>query len=224
MPAHGPASSNVQAFSGTGLPALILGAGFSRRMGACKLTLPWRGEALIGHVVRAGREAGLGPLLLITRPNADPHLRRLMEEEAGQPDTEVVIAPRAADGQAESLKAGIRRLLQMEAQGAAVAGAAILLGDQPLIRPALIRRLASVFFRNPERAVAPVYGGRRGHPVILPRRAFAAALDLAGDAGARSLLHAHDLELVAAEDDSILVDIDTRDAYEYLLSMKDRPS
>ncbi|MEI3478270.1 MAG: NTP transferase domain-containing protein [Bilophila sp.] len=43
------------------LPAVVLAAGFSRRMGRCKLTLPLDGEPLVRRVVRAALEAGLAP-------------------------------------------------------------------------------------------------------------------------------------------------------------------
>ncbi|WP_300832120.1 NTP transferase domain-containing protein, partial [uncultured Bilophila sp.] len=46
------------------LPAVVLAAGFSRRMGRCKLTLPLDGEPLVRRVVRAALEAGLAPVFV----------------------------------------------------------------------------------------------------------------------------------------------------------------
>lgn len=202
------------------LPGLLLAAGFSRRMGVCKLALPWRGATLVEHAARAARAAGLSPLLLVTRPDADPALRAALERECAAPGTEQVVAELAVKGQAESLKAGVRRLLELENAGTPVAGVAVLLGDQPLIRPETIRRLTALFLQDPTRPVAPVFAGKRGHPVLLPRGSFEAVLTLSGDTGPRALLSALGLVTMPVEDSSILADIDTRDAYEYLLKMK----
>ena len=40
------------------LPAIVLAAGFSRRMGRCKLTLTLDGEPLVRRAVRAALDAG----------------------------------------------------------------------------------------------------------------------------------------------------------------------
>lgn len=211
------------------LPAVILAAGASRRMGRCKLVLPWQGDALVSHVIRAVRNAGLGPLIIVTRPDPDPVLRSILCAVSSA-NVHIVEAAQADLGQAESLKAGVRRLLELEAGRPEMPGTAILLGDQPLIGAPLVRRLAEIFLtraacpRDRGRAVAPVYEGRRGHPVFLPRRGFERLLALSGDQGARSVLADFDLLAVPVCDRAILLDIDTRDAYEYLLRRKERQS
>ena len=56
------------------LPAIVLAAGFSRRMGRCKLTLTLDGEPLVRRAVRAALDAGLAPVLVTVRPDASPEL------------------------------------------------------------------------------------------------------------------------------------------------------
>ncbi|WP_300683851.1 NTP transferase domain-containing protein, partial [uncultured Bilophila sp.] len=91
------------------LPAVVLAAGFSRRMGRCKLTLPLDGEPLVRRVVRAALEAGLAPVFVTLRPDASPDLRAAL---SGFDDRVVLVpAPEAHRGQAESLKAGIRSVM-----------------------------------------------------------------------------------------------------------------
>jgi molybdenum cofactor cytidylyltransferase len=87
----------------------------------------------------------------------------------------------------------------------------------PLLDPVMIRGLIRVFHaagRNGEGVcVAPVFDGRRGHPVILHQGLFERALRLRGDRGARSLLAGFPLRLVAWRDDSCLIDVDTPEEY-----------
>jgi len=61
-------------------------------------------------------------------------------------------------------------------------------------------------------AAAPVFGGRRGNPVVLSRGLFAQVADLAGDVGARPILQGLGarLALIEAPDDGVLFDVDER--------------
>ena len=114
------------------LPAVVLAAGFSRRMGRCKLTLTLDGEPLVRRAVRAALEAGLAPVFVTMRPDASPELRAAVSGFDGR--VEIVPAPDARFGQAESLKAGVRRIQAFaSATRSAPPGAMILLGDQPLV-------------------------------------------------------------------------------------------
>lgn len=193
------------------LPVVVLAAGFSRRMGRCKLTLPFEGEPLVRRAVRAALEGGLSPVFVTLRPDASPDLRGAV---AGFGDGVIVVpAPEARRGQAESLKAGVKGVMQLVP---APLGAAVLLGDQPLVDGALVRELAAFFLEAPDAAAAPAYKGVRGNPVILPARAFNAVMELEGDAGARSLLTAFGLRLMPTNDTAAVTDVDTREAYESL--------
>lgn len=199
------------------LPGLILAAGFSNRMGRCKLTLPWKGKPLIGHVLCAARETPLLPLGIVVRPDSDPELLKILAEKDGC--LERILAPEARLGQAESLKAGIDWLERMVPwSGTSPDGVVVLLGDQPLVTATLIRALVTVFRDDPQRAVAPVCRGNRGNPVILPRKAFPWIRQLSGDTGARSLLGRLDLQLVPTNDTAAVLDIDTWEMYRRLQS------
>ena len=73
------------------LPAVVLAAGFSRRMGRCKLTLTLDGEPLVRRAVRAALEAGLAPVFVTMRPDASPELRAAVSGFDGR--VEIVPAP-----------------------------------------------------------------------------------------------------------------------------------
>lgn len=198
------------------LPAIVLAAGFSRRMGRCKLTLTLDGEPLVRRAVRAALEAGLSPVLVTVRPDASPEL--LQAVSGFDSRVELVPAPDASLGQAESLKAGIQRLVSSFAP--LPPGVVVLLGDQPLVGAELVRKLAAFYLEKPECAAAPAYEGVRGNPVILPAGAFGEALRLSGDKGARGILAAFGLRLMPTNDTAAITDVDTWEAYESLSRAK----
>jgi molybdenum cofactor cytidylyltransferase len=106
---------------------------------------------------------------------------------------------------AASLRAGIAAL------PADTSGAFVFLGDMPLIPIDILRPLALALSRGAT-AAAPLWAGRRGHPVLFSRRVFPDLLALAGDQGAKSLLDrlGGRLALVESPDEGVLFDVDLR--------------
>lgn len=198
------------------LPAVVLAAGFSRRMGRCKLTLTLNGEPLVRRAVHAALDAGLAPVFVTVRPDASPELLKAVSGFDAR--VEIVPAPDAHLGQAESLKAGIRRLVARFA--CPPQGVVVLLGDQPLVGAGLVRELTAFYLQKPECAAAPACGGVRGNPVILPAGAFGETLHLSGDKGARDILAAFGLRLMPTNDTAAITDVDTWEAYKSLSRAK----
>ena len=68
--------------------------------------------------------------------------------------------------------------------------------------------------------VVPVHDGRRGHPVVLDMKYLEALVTLRGDVGAKSVIdsHADDVREVKIDSDEILIDVDTREAWEKVRS------
>ena len=85
----------------------------------------------------------------------------------------------------------------------------------PCVPSALIAQLAASHEAGWN--VAPRYEDRRGHPVLLDRAYWQAMLDLPADAKPRDALAGSRMRLVDVEDAGVLVDIDTREAYERVL-------
>src|SRR5690606_38639557 len=100
---------------------------------------------------------------------------------------------RARDGMGTGIACGV-------AASAAAPGWMIALADMPYVSPAAIRAVAARLQQGAD-LVAPVYRGRRGHPVGFSRRHAGALMQLRGDAGARAILNANSgtLELIAVQ-------------------------
>ena len=184
---------------------IVLAAGRSSRMGGPnKLLALHQGKPLVRHAVERALAAEAGPVTVVTGHQAEPVEQAL----AGLP---VRFAHNAdyAEGLSTSLKAGIAALPEE------AGGAIVMLGDMPLVAPAVIRRLAAVFGEHPgAKAVVPTLLGERGNPVLIGRRLFAEIDRLSGDVGARRLIEAAGADLVETpvDDPGIHRDIDTPEA------------
>lgn len=196
---------------------IILAAGLSSRMGRPKLLLPFRGRPLAAYASAVALSCGIdggppGPVIAVVGPHAPAALPRVLGND---PRVTVICAEDAALGQAASLRAGIRRVLEEEKRGGPVRGVCVLLGDQPLVEARTVRRLIAALEETPDAFIVPVHNGQRGNPVIIPRAFFARALALRGDTGARPLLRAPDARVrrVPVEEVGVLRDVDTPEAY-----------
>lgn len=212
------------------LPAIVLAAGMSRRMGHCKLELPFCGQPILAHALHNALASGvLAPLIVVVGPQTPlatvgiiSALAETTSASATAPAAQLrlvhlVTADNAMQGQAESLKAGLARILDLCPDAP---GVAVLLGDQPLICPGLLQKLHAEFWAAQACCpccVAPTFDGQRGNPVFLPRALFKRMGQLCGDEGARSLLAALPLRLVLSADDGCLRDVDTPDQYDSLV-------
>jgi molybdenum cofactor cytidylyltransferase len=160
------------------LAAILLAAGFSRRMGGeNKLLKPLGGRPLVAHAIDTVAHLGLGQLVIVLGQSAEALTPLLPDGATVQPN------PRSAEGMGTSLATGAAAL------DASLTGVFVVLGDMPLVERADYRRLAEAFHANGGSAVCvPVHEGQRGHPVLFPSRYFGALAACAGDSGARHIL------------------------------------
>ncbi len=189
--------------------AVVLAAGTSSRLGQPKQLLDLGGEPLLNHVLRAAAMAPLGGTVLVLG-----HESRAIGSAVGDFGQVPVINPDFAEGQSTSLRAGIAALPP------SATAALILLGDQPLVTPALIGRVIDRFVEGgrTDRFVQTRYGEIPAPPVLIGRDWFDSLNGISGDQGARELLRDHRDrgEFVESDDDRPL-DIDSRDDYRELL-------
>ena len=181
---------------------LVLAAGRSRRMGSAKLTLPWRdGRTVVEAVVAALRDGGVERIRVVVGGD-----RRAVEQALAGSNVEFVENPRFADDEMlGSIQVGL------SAMGDDPTAALLTPGDLPAIRPATVRALIDAWGESGDAICVPVCEGRRGHPVLLPRRAWPEVLALASGESLRSYLRLHAAELrpVEVPDPGIHADIDS---------------
>jgi len=195
------------------IPGIVLAAGASHRFGQNKLLIPLGGHAVLYHALQAALTAPLDPVILVLGYESDKALQAL-EELRGSPKLRVLKNSHWAQGRAESLKLGLA------AVPAHAPGAVVLLGDMPLMTPALIARVAQAFLRA-HTLCFPIYRGLPGRPVAIPRELFGEFAQLCGDASGLPILQKYweraiKIEL-APDEEPTQWDIDTPEDLERML-------
>jgi len=220
------------------IAGIILAAGESTRYGQSKQLLDWRGEPFIRVVAKTAREAGLSPVIVVTGANAE-------KIESAVKDLNVGIAHNSEwkSGQGSSIKAGVLaiqppppygHLLQIQDEEIpvntensysrfgggweGVGGAIFLLVDQPQVTTSVIRALVEKHAEGLYPIVAPMVIDQRANPVLFDRSTFHDLLSIEGDVGGRAIFHKHRVEYLPWHDDRLLLDVDTPEMYQRLIS------
>jgi molybdenum cofactor cytidylyltransferase len=195
------------------IPALVLAAGRSSRMGRSKAILPiGNGDTFLSRIVRTFGEAGVDEVIVVLGHDADA----IAESFAATGlQARLVLNPDYDLGQLSSLRAG---LAVIDRPG--VSAILLTLVDVPLVSASTVRAVVERYRRTHAPIVRPVEGQRHGHPLVIDRALFG-ALRSADDAdGAKPIVRAHasppgDVEI---QDEGAFVDIDTMDEYQRLVS------
>ncbi len=177
----------------------MLAAGAGERFGGPKQTAQLRGRPLLEHVLAAIEAAALDRTVVVLGARADE-----VRAEVPLHGAEPVVAGDWPEGMAASLRAGVAALADCDA-------VVVVLGDQPLLSPDAIARVAQA--GGP--AARATYGGVPGHPALIGRELFDRVRALEGDQGAAVLLR--DAIEVPCDGLGSPADVDTRTELEGLL-------
>ncbi|HEY2637965.1 MAG TPA: nucleotidyltransferase family protein [Solirubrobacteraceae bacterium] len=165
---------------------LILAAGEGRRFGGAKQVAEYGGRPLMAHAMAALMAVPLVERRVVVLGAHADEIRARIDFS----DFEEVVCEDWAEGQAASLRAGVRALRDCEA-------IVVLLADMPGVTPQVVAQVADGV-RSGAVALRAVYDGKPGHPVLLSQSLYDDILKLEGDVGARDLLaevHATQVEV-----------------------------
>jgi len=192
------------------VPAIVLAAGASRRMGRPKALLPLGDRSFIRCIVDTLDAAGVTNIFVIVRPDTRD---AVAAEIAFSPKARMVVNTRAEDGQLSSLVTGLDTV---DAPG--VEAVMVTLVDVPLVRPATVQSLIARARVSASPILRAVHGGRHGHPVIFKREVFEALRAADPAVGAKAVMRAIGVEDIEVDDPGILQDVDTPEDYTSLLT------
>lgn len=189
---------------------IYLAAGRSTRMGTCKLSLPLAGYPLGATALKEIVQSKINSLIIVTKDIQTSWLRSVESLLTSSVHWEHIICTQAHLGQSHSLKIGIQRAIQIGADSVV-----IFLADQPFITSYMIDHLIQQSKKGKD-FVAAFDGEHIKPPILFHHKAFPYLLSISGDQGARSLLKKGVLKGTnVLVDPAKLIDIDTKEHYEY---------
>ncbi len=183
---------------------LVLAAGASVRLGEAKQLLPYRGRTLLDATLDLARSCAFDQVLVTLGGAAD-----LVRERVDLTGVQVVENAEFSTGCGSSVRAA------SQAVDPHADGLVLLLGDQPGVRAADVRRVAA--------ATTPLavcrYADGLGHPFWFASDVLPELRVLHGDKAVWKLLHSgrHPVTEIPV-DGPVPIDVDTRADYRRLLS------
>jgi molybdenum cofactor cytidylyltransferase len=190
---------------------IILAAGMSLRFGQPKQLLKLDNKILLEWVLDAALASRLAGVVLVLG-HEHQKIMRTLGAKARHPRLQVVINHRYREGQSTSLQAG---LLTVQPPLPSVM---FLLGDQPMLKSAVIDQVLGAFWLSEKDIGVPVWRTKRGNPAIFSRAMYAQLMAIEGDVGARNIIRTNPEQVLGVEVDDPLcfMDIDSPQDYEYL--------
>ncbi len=147
------------------IPAIVLAAGRSSRMGRAKATLPIDDDdTFLTRIVRTFLAAGVDDVVVVVGHDAEPIAASFAA--SGLP-ARFVVNPNYDRGQLSSLLAGLG---VVDRPG--VAAVLVTLVDVPLVSEATVRAVVERYRRTRAPVVRPTSGTRHGHPLLIDRGLF----------------------------------------------------
>jgi molybdenum cofactor cytidylyltransferase len=198
------------------IPAIVLAAGKSTRMGRPKANLPIEplsttgdgGDTFLTRIVRTFLAAGIDDVVVVVGHEAGAVVRNFAA--SGLP-ARLVENPDYETGQLSSLVAGLRIV-----DRPGVAAALVTLVDVPLVSSATVRAVVDRYIQTHAPVVRPSRGDEHGHPLLIDRSLFDAVRRADPGLGIKPLVRTHATREGNVEIDDVgaFTDIDTPRDYE----------
>lgn len=198
------------------IPAIVLAAGKSTRMGRSKATLQLDGrDTFLTRIVRTFADAGVEDVVVVVGHDADAIVASFAGADDIASRARFVDNPDYEQGQLSSLLAGLR---VVDRPG--VVAVLVTLVDVPLVSAATVRAVIDRYRRTQAPIVRPVRGDQHGHPVLIDRKLFEALRHANPATGAKPVIRAN-VSLagdVVVDDTGAFADADTPDDYKKMIA------
>lgn len=191
------------------IPAIVLAAGRSSRMGRPKALLPiGEGDTFLSRIVRTLWRAGVDDVVVVLGHDADVIAASLERLDVR---ARVVINRDYDRGQLSSLLTGLD---VVDRPG--VDAALVTLVDVPFVSEMTVKTVLERFHSTRAPIVRPTSRERHGHPVVIDRSLFGRLRRSSDSEGAKPIIRAYASPAgdVVVDDDGAFTDIDTAAAYE----------
>ena len=163
-------------------------------------------------------------VIVVTGHNSEKMVDELEAFKSSQHNSEKIITvynSNYKEGMFTSIKCGLENALSFRAD--TVPDAVLLFPvDSPLVSVDSIQKLIEVHSTHPNRFYAPCYRGKKGHPLLIPKAFYDEILNHDGEGGLKVITQRHDdkMVLVETEDEGVVIDMDTKDDYQYAINRR----
>jgi molybdenum cofactor cytidylyltransferase len=190
------------------IPAIVLAAGLSTRMGSPKAMLALgERETFLSRIIRTFHDARVEEVIVVVGHQAEAIRTSLSTTGV---TARFVDNPDYRSGQFSSLVTGLDAV---ERPG--VSAVLVTLVDVPLVTAATVDAVVAHYRRTHAPIVRPTRGIEHGHPVLIARSLFAELRRADPLGGAKPVVRAHASAAgdIAIDDAGAFLDIDTADEY-----------
>ncbi|WP_405351150.1 NTP transferase domain-containing protein [Fusobacterium animalis] len=189
--------------------AIILAAGFSKRMGENKLLLEYEGKTFIQTIIEKLLEINFNKIILVVS-----NLEIYKKYKNYNEKLFVIFNDKAENGISESIKKAVtyaKNNLEVDKYMFFVA-------DQPLLKKETILKLIEK--SNSNKIIAPKNNNTMYNPVIFPNKYTSELLNLEGDKGGKQIIlkHLDDITFVDIENANEFQDVDVIEEYLKLIN------
>ena len=206
--------------------AVILAAGYSSRMKAFKPLLPLGDKRVIDRVIETAADAGIRDIVVVTGHNRNAMRPVIAEADlrCGQRGVSVSEAwnPDFAGGMYTSIQAGIRAMEEgvreltdtgMVMRRPDVDGVFVMPVDCPLADAAAVMQMMTQ--TDDMKFAVPLYRGKKGHPLWIPRRFFYEIEKHDEPEGLKGITDKYPQDMIRIETghEGIVLDMDDEDGY-----------
>lgn len=188
---------------------LILSAGESSRMGKPKQLLKFQGKSLLRNTIQTATDSACDSIIIVLGANAE-----ILQNEVKGLNLEIILNEDWKSGMSSSIKAGLNKLLEIDANLKAVV---IMVCDQPFVSAEVIDNLIEKYLETDTLIVASKYAETLGVPALFDRKLFDELLNLNEKSGAKSLIKKLESQTASIDFPKGNIDIDTPEDYSELL-------
>lgn len=192
------------------IAGVILSAGEGSRMGSVpKALLTLKGRPFIEIISHNMSLAGIDNIYTVIGYHGD-----VIKSHLSLKKETILINHTPELGQLSSLHVAIKHMAPE------VSAIMVTLVDLPLIKIKTYSNLIKEWSEKPDMIYIPVCNGRKGHPVIFPKKFFPELLNTPMNLGARAVVNSNQDSVIKCEydDPGIFTDIDTEEDYNRIVN------
>ncbi len=202
--------------------AVIPAAGLSRRMGSAKLLLPWPipgnpDATVIDSVLDAWTSSKVLEVVVVVRASDGP-----LTEACQRWPVNIVHPDQSTADMKATVAVGLQ-FLQTRFRPTVADRCFVAPADLPTLRSEIVNRLVDTP-ADCETIVVPSFGGRQGHPALLPWPITAEIFKLDKDEGINRIVQQHPKLAVSFEASLAVDDVDTPSEYRAAINARDTKS